>query len=483
MGNPVNAQSRHVDRSDLYWIFGTIAVVTVAVLAAVVVSDSSYLVAGGIAAFAAVGVWLLQPQRSDQAPKLLVLFAAAYVFSSIIPTTASLGLQALAVAASIVAWLRVPAGDRRGKATVVFALIVLILWAGFMFNPNVPDLSTGLLGFRKTAFCVAGVIAGCAIPRRMAGAVELMVIRILIAAVGISILAFLFIPSLEALVNRSADEYTALIGGQKRLQGIFAGPFHAALASMLLLGWGLVRLKVYRVTALAAAAVGTLALYLTLVRSAYVGVAIMIFALIVIAPSFGKFMQRFSVGIAFLVAIVAVVLMEMPSTASTAMSIFDFSGDGRFLNRLPEYARGIAMIQESPIMGMGAGSAGDTLGEAFQSGQHVTPHNMFLKIIVEGGIVGALSWAGLAISIMRRTQWLSPSGRLSVVSLTALLGLGLTGSAIDALPISFLVFFFAGLAIDAEPAERERATDVKAQTLPSGTYREIARARALVGQS
>jgi O-antigen ligase len=472
MGNPVNAPQRH-DRSDFYWVAGA-AFVTIGVsLVAVIVADSSFIVAGGIAAFVATAIWLLKPAKESQAPKLLVLFAAAYVFSSVIPTSASLGLQALAIVAAIIAWLRVPAAERRGRSTVSIALTILVLWAAFMFNPNVPDVATGLLGFRKTAFCVAGIIAGCAIPKRMIGSVELAVARILILAVGISIIAFLFIPSLEALVNRSADEYTALIGGQKRLQGIFAGPFHAALGSMVLMGWGIVRFNVHRMTAVVALAVGTLALYLTLVRSAYAGVAIMVIALVVIAPSFGKFFKRFSLGILAAGILGALVITQMPSLANTALSIFGFESDGRFLNRLPEYAKGIAMFEESPLFGMGAGSAGDTLGPAFAAGYHVTPHNMFLKVLVEGGLVWAIAWGALAVSIIRRTRWLSPGGRLSIAVFSALIGLGLTGSAIDTLPISFLVFFFAGLAIDTEPA-RKKHHRPQAQVLPSDAYRDLA---------
>lgn len=482
MGNPVNAHKRRVDRSDIYWIAGAVAATAGVTLAAVVAADSSFIIAGGIAAFVAAVAWLLQPAKEDQAPKLLVLFAAAYVFSSVIPTSASLGLQALAIVAAIIAWLKVPAAERRGKSTVPIALAILVLWAAFMFNPNVPDIATGLLGFRKTAFCVAGIIAGCAIPRRMIGSVELAVARVLMLAIGVSIVVFLFIPSLEALVNRSADEYTSLYGGHKRLQGIFAGPFHAALGSMVLMGWGIVRFNVHRMTAAVALAIGTFALYLTLVRSAYAGVAIMVVALVVIAPNFGKFFSRFSIGIIFAVALGTVVVTQVPSLADTALSIFSFESDGRFLNRLPEYAKGLAMIQESPIFGMGAGSAGDTLGPAFAAGYHVTPHNMFLKVVVEGGIIGAIAWFALGVSIIRHTRWLSPGGRLSVAAFASLIGLGLTGSAIDTLPISFLVFFFAGLAIDTEPARRKLGT-AKALALPSDAYQGIARRKILEGAS
>lgn len=454
MGNPLNALGRTSERHELAWILGTIAAVAAVGICAVLVADS-FVATVGIAAFAIVCAWLLLPGKRDNAPKLLVLFTSAFVFSSLIPTSANLALQALAVVSAVIAWLRVPAAERRGRNVVGFALAILVLWAAFMFNPNVPDLSTGLLGFRKTAFCVAGVIAGCAVPRRMLGSVEVMVVRVLILAVSVSIVAFLFVPQLEALVNRSADQYTALIGGQKRLQGVFAGPFHAALAAMLLIGWGIVRIHVRRTTALLALAVGVLALYLTLVRSAYAGVALMVVALIVVAPSFGRFIKRSFLGIAFVAAIVGLVLTQVPNLADTALSILDFASDDRFLNRLPEYAEGIAMFKESAVVGMGAGSAGDTLGPSFQQGEHVTPHNMFLKIIVEGGIVGALAWLSLVVAILRGTDWHSRGGRLSLVSFAALVGLGLTGSAIDTLPVSFLVFFFAGLAVDSKhyPAE------------------------------
>lgn len=116
------------------------------------------------------------------------------------------------------------------------------------------------------------------------------------------------------------------------------------------------------------------------------------------------------------------------------------------------------MFQESPLIGMGAGSAGDTLGPAFAMGFHVTPHNMFLKILVEGGLLGAVAWLALGIGIIRTTNWHSAGGRLTLVSFAALIGLGLTGSAIDTLPISFLVFFFAGLAVNVKPKPEPKPT-------------------------
>lgn len=142
------------------------------------------------------------------------------------------------------------------------------------------------------------------------------------------------------------------------------------------------------------------------------------------------------------------------------------------------------MFRESPIVGMGAGSAGDTLGRAFQAGQHVTPHSMFLKVLVEGGILGALAWAGLAITILRRTDWLSPPGRLSLVALCALVGLGLTGSAIDTLPVSFIVFFFAGLAVDSSPVITAKVTQVaplKGGAAPSDAYRAMVSRKTRAG--
>jgi O-antigen ligase len=447
-----------LDGNSAAWIAGSVATAALATGAAVVLINNSMVAGISVVAFIVICAWLLLPQRKDQTPKLLMLLIVAFMFSSLLPSSVSLAVQGIAVLASIIAWLKVPAAERRGKFVVGAALGVLVLWAALMFHPNVPDVATGLLGFRKTAFCVAGVIAGCAIPKNLIGSFELVVVRVLIVALGVSILAFLFVPALEALVSRNADEYTALIGGKKRLQGVFAGPFHVALAGMLLMGWGIVRIKAHRFTSVVALAVGTLSLYLTLVRSAYIGVALMLVALVLVSPSIGKFLGRFLAGFVLLGVLAAVVITQAPTLLDTALSIFDFDSDNRFLNRLPQYAKGIGMFQDSPLIGMGAGSAGDTLGPAFAMGQHVTPHNMFLKILVEGGIIGAAAWLALGIGIIRTTNWHSTGGRLTLVSFAALIGLGLTGSAIDTLPISFLVFFFAGLAVNLEPKPEPKPT-------------------------
>jgi O-antigen ligase len=336
----------------------------------------------------------------------------------------------------------------------------------------------GLLGFRKTALAVAGLVYGCAMVERHRWAAERFIILALTAAIGVSIVAHQWFPSIEQMVTSrdAADVYTGLYDGEARLQGVFAGPFHAAACGVLLVGWALVRWRSSFWLPKAALVLGALGTYLTMVRTAFVAIGLVVLLLVFLSTSFGKFMKR-----ALLVAALGCtgLFFAMASDAPVLDligSIADFSTDSRFLNRLPGYDDGMQMFSDSPIWGWGAGSAGDTLGPLMDPGLHVTPHNLLLKIAVEGGLIGLILWSGLIIAVWRAVKPRTPSGRMAIAALGGLFGMGLTGSAIETLPVSYLLFALVGLAVapvTASPPGQVSAADF--QTPPMRTYnREFA---------
>lgn len=444
----------------------TVALVSTAVVAA---NNNNTALATGIAA-AVLGVfWLAYPRGDSAIPRRYVVFLGAFAFSSILPQSVGLPLQIVALVGAFLEWLCTPPAERRGNGVVLAAGLFVGFWALLIFHPNVPDVSTGLLGFRKTALAVAGVVFGCAIREHLRVPVERLVVKLVTAVLGLSIVGHLWIPAINQLSPKNdADMYTGLYGGEARLQGLFAGPFHAAIAGVFLIGWAFVRWRSSAILPKVALVVGGLGMYLTLVRTAYIAIALVLAALVILASSFGSFLKRLSIMAGLgLVALMFLEAFGGGKVLTVIESIGDFATDGRFLNRLPEYAYGLEMFAGSPLYGMGAGSAGDTLGQAFGANLHVTPHNLLLKILVEGGAIGMILWILLLWAIWKSVDTKTDAGSLAIVSLLGMFGLGITGSAIEALPVTYLIFMVVGLGVShrAKSAPAELALPAWGRTL------------------
>lgn len=384
--------------------------------------------------------------KLTRCPYWLTLLLVGLMFSSVLPSAASalvhLATGAAAVLVTINA-LRVPG---RARSTVVFAWLIIIYWLILIFHPNIPALEIGLLGFRKTAYCVLGLLIAATLSEKRIASTERTAIVVLVAGMSASVIMFLFAPGIEAsLVDRSAaDVYTGLYNGQPRLQGIFAGPFHAATGGLILACWGLTRLNVYRLLGPTAIMIGIVAVYLSNVRTAYAALVLAVLAIVLTSASVGRFLKRIAGALLFAVLAIFTIDYIMPEKIAFFTSIVDFMSDSRFLGRLDGFQTGIDLFVTSPLVGWGAGSAGDTLGIYF-SGNHVTSHNIFLKIAVEGGLMGLLLWLAFAGSIVRHLPLRERTSSTGFAILAALCGMGLTGSAIEALPLTFYAFFMVGV--------------------------------------
>jgi O-antigen ligase len=408
-------------------------------------------------------VWFVLPRNAYWLPRRWVILLTALMFTSILPTSIGATLQVLVLVGAFGEWI-FGSRERRGS-TLVFALTFLTVfyWALLIFHPNVQEVTTGILGFRKSVLALGGLVLGCAIPSNQRLSAERQVAALLIIALSVSIIGHLWVPAIPELVERgTADIYTSLYGTEQRMEGIFAGPFHAAAAGVLLTGWALVRWKTGGWLAKVGMFIGLFGTYLTLVRAAYVAVILCVIALILMSGSISSFAKRVT-GLAA-IGIVIVVVAESLGLRVLDMggTILDYDSDNRFLNRLPGYTQGIQMLGESPFIGWGAGSAGDTLDGAFSQGDHLTSHNLVLKMLVEGGLLGGLLWLALLIAVWKRLDRRSPSGQLAVISLVGLLAFGLTGSAIEALPVTYFLMMLVGLGLQSKvlPMKRTPFTEL-----------------------
>ena len=408
---------------------------------------------------AGIGVlgWLSTPPRNSAPPRRLIVFIFVFTFAGILPSHAGVLIQVIALCGGFIEWLSVPRTERRGSAVVVLVTVLIAVWALLIFHPNVPDFTTGLLGFRKSVLAVAGVVLGLSIRQRYKIQAERIVVAAVFAAVVVSIVGHLWVPEITNLVStREADEYTATYANEERLQGVFAGPFHAALAGVFLFSWAVVRFKSSRWQASVVGMAGLAAIALSLVRTSYISLVLVVVAFVLLSGTISGVLKRATLVIlAGLVSLFSVLAVR-DDLAAVIFSIGDFATDGRFLNRFPGYMKALEMISASPIVGWGSGSSGDTLGSEFSMGLHVTSHNLLIKFAVEGGILGLAGFCAVIIAILKSLPQKTADGQLALMSLVGLFGFGITGSAIEALPVTYLIFVIVGIHI---PARLERATE------------------------
>ncbi|WP_197378192.1 O-antigen ligase family protein [Mycolicibacterium mengxianglii] len=279
--------------------------------------------------------------------------------------------------------------------------------------------------------------------------VERAVIIILNVLLAGSIVTYFWFPQLT-VKSTDAGIYTGMFQGQERMQGLFSGPFHVALAALLLIGWAIVRMRTDRLLATASLLLAGAGGYLCLVRTFYAALALMLVVFVLVSPNWMVGIRRAAtiVGLGSALLVSTLLFPNLSRLGDIASTILNFETDDRFTNRFRRYATAADLIETSPVFGWGPGSAGDTL--LFPSGyQHVTAHNIVLKLMVEGGLIGIVLWGGLVASLIVFTRRKSSWKQLSALALTALFTLGLTVSAIDTLPVSFLIFVLCGLACEA----------------------------------
>jgi hypothetical protein len=397
-----------------------------------------------VIALAALLALLVVPWPS-LAPRWLCLFLAVYSCTTLLPGTLSIAVQLSLVAVTYVVWWR---SERRGSTVVFVVTLIAALWMVLLANPNVPDLSTGFLGVRKTTFALVGIVLGCAVPALKRRAVERFVVALLDVVLVVSLVVHFWFPDVEAGISRGADVYTGEFGGAARLQGILPGPFHVAIAAAFVVLWGLLRFRRDKPLAVLSLCVGSVGLSEAAVRTGWVAVVAGLLVLVVIAPTLSSRIRR-GATIAGIVLVLVCAAPVIGVGNESLRSLTAGTSDSRFQSRLPTYAEGWRDFERSPIWGWGPGAAGDTLEDRFGSNRvFVTPHSLALKVLVEGGLLGALLWLALGVQLCRRIRFSAQQGAVAAVALTTMGIFALTGSMIEALPVTFLLALLVGMAVD-----------------------------------
>jgi len=363
-----------------------------------------------------------------------------------VPSAAALAVVAIA---SLQVFLLKRVDDTTSVVLLALAAIIVVIATLEIFHPNVPNLTVGLLGFRKSATFVLGIAIGLGWRGSRMHALRLAW-WCMFAAASVSLVIHLMFPSIEQAIPRSADKYTASLGGMERMQGLMAGPFHVSMVGVFLVLSALapgvvIRSRWVRVTA---AVIGLSCVYFAQVRTGLVALAVGAVVMMLVTGSARRWANRLILLTA--VGILCVVYLNSLTEYArqfTALRLLLDAGidDTRFTRRFTTWSTSLEMIDRSPFFGFGSGSAGDTLGQYFTTGDRVTSHNTFLKYAVEGGIFQGLLFTSLCIGLALAVRARRDPTRFGVAAGMTLLIFGLVGAAPEALPISLGLAVTMGL--------------------------------------
>jgi O-antigen ligase len=409
----------------------------------VAVSPRGALLVSGAVIGGLVYVWLAE--RIGFVLGLLLPVSLAALFVPVGPSEAAQG--ALLVAAVVFT----ASAFRRNEPVAWGAAAVLAIvgfWCLLLLNPNVPGLTTGLLGLRKMTFMFVGLAIGLVWPKGTVRDAEGLLVRMLcIAGIGV-LIVHIFFPDIEASFVRGANIYSEEFMGTARVSGFLPGPFHASLLGAFLVLWAwhaLLSKAESRLFIAVMALTGLWVLVLADVRTGYVTVALGIVLTLLLRPGARRSRLR-TVGLTGLLVAAVVLLLSTSLVSNQAVSsIPNLGSDSRVASRVETIHVSEEMIGDSPLLGWGPGSAGSTLESAFFLRRHVTSHDQVLGFLVEGGIAGLLVVIGALWLALRYTKGLRSLTHPAAAAAIGLVGFGLAGDVSEALPISLFLMILIGL--------------------------------------
>jgi O-antigen ligase len=428
-------------------LVGTLTIAAAVLLGALAASSpAAALVLVGLAAALAALVLLAQRSSPLIALGLLLLIAGL-----VVPTSA--GIVAAVALVLFVAWRTATVGDSRAIVGAC-CLIVMATWLLLGANPNIQDIHTALLGTRKTTLVFIGIGVGALWPADTWRDAERLIVGLLIGAAVLCLLVHFGDPSYENSLPRGANIYTSLFQGKLRLQGVYAGPFHIAVLGtfLCLRGWHLLLIRRSRWHAIWMAALGGVVVVEADVRTAFVTIALGVALTLKRIPRTSNLWKTLVAGGLVLLLAVSGALGQNAALSSLS-ELSSTSGIGeeqRADTRLVSWSTAVSYFRESPVVGLGPGSAGAALGGSeYHLDKHVTSDNEYLAVLVEGGVIGVIVVLLAFWALGRYSTGLLDISNPSCAAALALFGFAFTGNVFETLPISLFLCVLLGLRVPA----------------------------------
>ncbi len=344
------------------------------------------------------------------------------------------------------------AAQNVNRVLLFLAVAIIFIAALQVLNPNIPTLQVGLVGFRKSATFLLGAIIGVGWLGNPVRALRLAWWCLYATAV-ISLVVHFALPSLEQAITRQAGAAVVEIGDSAgssiRMQGLLAGPFHISLMGTFLflsaIAPGVISNRILR---LSAAGAGFACVFASGVRTGFVALAIGALVIGAYSGSVSRFVGRIVAVVIFSVIgfLFRGPIIELARTVPAIRYTLDQGlRDRRFTGRMDSWSEGLEMVGKSPLIGYGSGSSGDSLERYFARSDFVVSHNAFLKYFVEGGMFQGFLFISLCIGFALAIRPGRDSTRLGLAAGIPMLVFAMTGSAVEAIPVSLGLAVILGL--------------------------------------
>lgn len=355
------------------------------------------------------------------------------------------------------------------SAVFASALLLILLSAFELLNENITNHLYSLVEFRKTFFQLLALFVAYAYFDAKNGSEEKVRLIKFIVWASIPLILygvkqfFLFDSSdsrLYSLMDSASD--TNRYGSTIRAISFFSGPFHYGMfcalifALCLYLGRKTSEKKFYVL-----AAVSLVGVFCSYTRTNMVCVlVVMVMFFVLTSAKNGSSVKLSGVRIVLLCFGIAVVgLLFFASSgyidlgnnqlSSLINSILNASKDSRLNNRFTTWDEAITLIEMHPLQGNGTGAAGDTLSAHNVAVNWVTPHNAFLKVAVEMGIFGILSFSIFLIATLvlclKNAKHDSAALPLTISVAAIVLINMMLGSTLGTFPVMTLIYLLIGM--------------------------------------
>ncbi|MDL4838957.1 O-antigen ligase family protein [Aquibacillus rhizosphaerae] len=354
-------------------------------------------------------------------------------------------------------------------------IVILFITISFLqvFNPNIPSISAGIEGFRKTSFAFIyffiGLIAFSSVKQIKKIIFTLSISSLIVLLYGIK--QYLFPSNFDSLYLNSNDAgiYTGMLFGESRATSIFSGPFHFGMFAAVISVINLYLMKTAKTSKMKIIffllmAISIFACYGTLTRTNLLAMIGALFLSLLLSVPFKKVLVIFPIIFIIIVSIINIIALYGTTLINSENkfirlvgTIGEFSQDSRLLGRVDGWEEIYSLFLKQPIAGYGTGSAGDTLQYMYDFEYHVTSHNFFLKILMETGIVGFLLitiflsavFYSLIKQILTESDVHLKNLLICCFSIFIIFLINIpVGSSIEALPSSSLIMLFVGIGLN-----------------------------------
>jgi hypothetical protein len=358
-----------------------------------------------------------------------------------------------------------PRGTLARDAEVAVALVgsvtVQIVGAAEILNSRGLPIVDGMEGFRAFFLPLSGLAVGVFLGRRIESfgrdlAVAVVASVLIVAAMGIRQAIQPATIDLVIVQNSQSGLQPFLVTGTNRLRAFspLPGPFHFGLLMLLgitvLAGDTFARRTHWRLAGLAFL---VLALLLNATRLNWLGTAVALSVLLLSSlelASLHRWLVRLgSIALVALGSLWAFFQVEsLEPIRRFAVSVIDPTTSTSFIYRVLGWRHDILpAIGRAPWVGYGTGMAKDGLGP-------LTSHNLFLKLLLEGGITLLVPYlvtiTALTIALARRRA--HPHARAGIALLAGVHAAGMFGPILDAFPGNLFFWLLLGTAVAVKPA-------------------------------